>query len=348
MIILFLLVQLNWQSVNKPISDSLQELIIYFTIPNQELKFISEDSLFYASYESRIKVYDKGGNQLTGDFWQTRRSKDSLNIRDSVNITIPKTADHFSFKILDIYGGEIFSISEKIIPINYIGNIRWQLYGDTLNVSFTILNQKEIIDSIIYSMDVIRRNIQAEGGIYDDSLAFTVEEFLVDKYESKFEVFSKDRRIEKLVVPIRISRSFFLDESLWSVKVEQLEYIATPSEMRKLEKADIDQRDSLWHAFWKEHDPTPNTKYNEKEKEYFDRIQYCEENFTHGDRGWRSDRAKIYVKYGKPDEIQSRPYELNSQPYEIWLYYRLNRKYIFHDPHGFGQYYLVNPGGSSI
>ena len=169
------------------------------------------------------------------------------------------------------------------------------------------------------------------------------------------------KRIEYLSIPVTIARPFYLDDISWLDHVTKLEYIATPSELKSLKDTKLNDRDSLWYAFWKQHDPTPNTRYNEKEVEYFDRIEYSEQNFSHGDKGWRSDRGRIYVQYGQPDEIQRRPYELYAPPidpmesivvfydsYEIWMYYKMNRRYIFADRTGLGEYELLNPGGSSL
>jgi len=295
--ILFLFLQIEWQTVNKPYSDSLQELVVYFTIPNNKLKFIAEDSLFYANYESQLKVFNRQGNQVVGDYWRVKKPEDTLDVNDSVKILIPKTSSHFNLKIVDLYGSEIFNLTEKILPINYLGNIQWITLNDTLNVTFTLINPNGNVERIVVSIDGVEKTIPARVGSYNDSLFLPVKGFHIDTYTLKFEIFSKSHKIDEVVLPIKISKPFFLDEFTWSLKVTQLEYIATSSERNKLKNARATERDSLWREFWKQHDPTPNTEYNEKEVEYFVRIKYCEEHFSHGDRGWRSDRARIPIRF---------------------------------------------------
>lgn len=346
--IFFLFLQIEWQAINKPYNDDLQELAIYFTIPDEKLKFIVEDSLFYTNYETQLKVFDSKDNQVAGDYWQVRRPEDTLDISDSIKILIPKASSYFDLKIIDLYGGEIFNITEKIIPINYLGNIKWLITNDTLVVSFMVINVQAEAYRINASIADKEKNIPAHVGLYGDTLLFIVEDLAVDMHILKFEVFSESRKLDEITLPIKISRPFYLDNATWSLKIAQLEYIATSSERKTLEHANVEERDSLWWDFWKQYDPTPNTAQNEKEIEYFTRIQYCEENFSHGDAGWQSDRARIYVIYGPPDEIQSRPYELSSIPYLIWYYYGINRKFIFVDRYGFGRYILLNPTGSTI
>jgi GWxTD domain-containing protein len=161
-------------------------------------------------------------------------------------------------------------------------------------------------------------------------------------------LYSEFGKIDESMVPVKITRPFYLDEETWFLKVDQLQYIASTTEKNILKNAEVSERDSLWFEFWKTLDPTPNTAYNEKEVEYYERIAYSEEHFSNGDRGWRSDRARVFVQHGPPDEIQSYPYELDSFPYEIWLYYKNNLRFVFVDRYGFGQYKLVNPGGIGI
>jgi len=360
--IFLLFLQIEWQTINRPYSNTAQELVFYLSIPADKLKYIAQDSLFYTAYEIQVTVYDEKNNQVTGDFWETESIKDTTDIKDSVKIIVPKKSKYFDLKIIDRNAGEIFSLTEEIFLIKYIGNIKWDLTkADILTLAFTIINPEGDIDSLLATMNDIQSGISIKAGTYDDTLIFNVISLPNGYYNLKFEMFSSTVKVDEVQMPVKIARPFYLDEVDWPIKVEQLAYIATPSEQRRLKDAEKAERDSLWKEFWKKHDPTPNTEYNEKEVEYFERIRYCEEHFSHGDQGWRSDRAKIYVKYGQPDEIQYRPYELYAPPkdpmnpitifydsYEIWHYYKMNRRFIFGDRYGLGQYILLNPGEANL
>jgi GWxTD domain-containing protein len=357
--ILFLFMIVEWQVVNRPHSDFDQELAVYFNFPGNNLKYVSDDTTFYARYEIQIKVFDDEQNQLTGDYWEGIDYDPDNEIEDSVMIIIPKISRLYNLKILDLNAGLLLNVNEKITQINYIGNIRWDLLNDTLSVSFTVINPEGEVFNLLFSFDNIEERVDVKKGTYDDTVAFYVPSLSNNEYVLNIKTLSPTKTIDETQVPIKIARPFYLDDKTWNLKVNQLEYIATTSEINMLEKAEPEQRDSLWTEVWKRHDPTPNTKYNEKEAEYFDRIDYCEEHFSHGDRGWRSDRARIYVTYGKPDEISRYPYYTAPRDptnpaatlydsYEVWSYYKLNRQYIFGDRHGFGEYILLNPNGSSL
>ncbi len=60
--------------------------------------------------------------------------------------------------------------------------------------------------------------------------------------------------------------------------------------------------------------------------------------------GWQSDRGRVFILYGEPDEIQRFPSSEDRKPYEIWNYYQLENGVIFAliDRTGFGDYVLVH------
>lgn len=55
--------------------------------------------------------------------------------------------------------------------------------------------------------------------------------------------------------------------------------------------------------FWKLNDLNPSTKQNEFEEDIRERISYSNLNFAHHKDGWKTDRGRIYIKYGPPEEI---------------------------------------------
>jgi GWxTD domain-containing protein len=141
----------------------------------------------------------------------------------------------------------------------------------------------------------------------------------------------------------QVLNSFFQSDYDYRERVAELIWIATEDELQVLRGAAPAQRESVWTAFWTARDPTPTTGENEAERTYFERINYSILHFSHGDQGFRSDRARVYVKLGPPDNVESAPYELDSHPYEVWTYYSLSLHFKFLDVSGFGEYKLVEP-----
>ncbi len=359
--IFLLFMQVTWQTVNRPYSNMETELVVNFTVPRRELRSVGRDSLEYIEYETQLIVYDQKGNQLTGDYWESERLADTNDISDSVKIITPKSGRYFNFRILDKNAGVVFNLTENIILVNHLGDVRWTVTDDTLFVTYLILNEEGTVDKMLAKLKDFKITKVMNKGVTRDTIFFDAHGLPNGSYDVNLELYRATKRIEALSIPVKIARPFYLDDISWQDHVAKLEYIATPSELNVLKDAPLNDRDSLWYAFWAQHDPTPNTRYNEKEVEYFERIEYSEKHFSHGDKGWRSDRGRIYVQFGQPDEIQRRPYELYAPPidpmesivvfydsYEIWSYYKTNRQYVFGDRTGLGEYVLLNPGGSSL
>ena len=100
--------------------------------------------------------------------------------------------------------------------------------------------------------------------------------------------------------------------------------------------------------FWKRRDPTPDTPVNEARQVFYDGVAYAEKNFGEKGRvsspGWRTDRGRIYVKYGEPDEQLDRVQAGRAVPYQVWRFRRgRDRYYVFADrSNGIGIYQLVH------
>ncbi|HEX8183322.1 MAG TPA: GWxTD domain-containing protein, partial [Blastocatellia bacterium] len=89
---------------------------------------------------------------------------------------------------------------------------------------------------------------------------------------------------------------------------EDVNYIITDEERKAFKALKTDEeRDQFIEQFWLRRDPDPDTPENEYKDQYYERIQYANEHFTSGIPGWKTDRGRIYVTFGKPDEIESHP-----------------------------------------
>lgn len=68
-----------------------------------------------------------------------------------------------------------------------------------------------------------------------------------------------------------------------------------------------EEREAYIEQFWLRRDPTPDTVENEFKEEHYRRIAYANERFASGIPGWKTDRGRIYIIHGPPDEIESHP-----------------------------------------
>src|SRR6266852_734241 len=140
-------------------------------------------------------------------------------------------------------------------------------------------------------------------------------------------------------------------------------YIITDEERKAFKKlATDDERERFIEEFWRRRDPDPDTDENEFREEYYERIAYANEHFASGIPGWKTDRGRIWIMYGKPDETETHPaggaynresYEgggsTSTYPFERWFYRYLpgvgsGIEIEFVDPTGSGEYRIArNP-----
>jgi len=125
--------------------------------------------------------------------------------------------------------------------------------------------------------------------------------------------------------------------------LKQMMYIIPADSLDKYENASLDDQQNYFRRFWNQRDPDPSTSKNELKNEYFKRVNYSNQQFTaFGQEGWLTDRGRILIKFGYPDDIERHPFEMGSIPYEVWRYYSLRKTFLFEDRSGFGDYRL-NP-----
>ncbi|MGD0869795.1 MAG: GWxTD domain-containing protein [Bryobacteraceae bacterium] len=86
---------------------------------------------------------------------------------------------------------------------------------------------------------------------------------------------------------------------------EDVAYIITDEERAAFHRLQTDdEREHFIEQFWLRRDPTPGTPENEFREEHYRRIAYVNEHFSSRIPGWKTDRGRIYITYGPPDEIE--------------------------------------------
>jgi GWxTD domain-containing protein len=141
---------------------------------------------------------------------------------------------------------------------------------------------------------------------------------------------------------------------------EDVIYIITPEEKNAfLHLSTNEEREQFIEQFWQRRNPDPDSPENTFKEEHYRRIAYANEHFASGIPGWRTDRGRIYISWGAPDEIDAHPtggtYERPSSegggstttyPFEDWRYRYLegmgeNVELEFVDPTSTGEYHLT-------
>lgn len=103
---------------------------------------------------------------------------------------------------------------------------------------------------------------------------------------------------------------------------EDVTYIIRSEEKAAFERLRTDEeRTRFIEQFWERRDPTPGDGVNEFKKEHYRRINYASNRFPGKDvAGWKTDRGRIYIQYGPPDEIEVHTGTVDRPHQEKWLF----------------------------
>jgi GWxTD domain-containing protein len=87
---------------------------------------------------------------------------------------------------------------------------------------------------------------------------------------------------------------------------DEVPYIIDNQEEAAFKRLKTDEeREQFIEAFWLRRDPSPDTVDNEYRDEYYRRIVLANERYTSGIPGWKTDRGRILIMHGEPDEVET-------------------------------------------
>lgn len=104
---------------------------------------------------------------------------------------------------------------------------------------------------------------------------------------------------------------------------EDVAYIISSLEREVFLKLQSDrERNSFIEAFWKRRDPAPLTPENEFKIEHDRRIAYANKYYgrTAPKPGWKTDRGRMYIILGEPNDVQRFYGKMGVYDLEIWFY----------------------------
>src|SRR5439155_110984 len=151
-----------------------------------------------------------------------------------------------------------------------------------------------------------------------------------------------------------------LDSAYRQWLTEDVTYIISPDERNAFLQLDTnEEREQFIEQFWLRRSSNPDLPENDFKEEHYRRIAYANEHYASGIPGWKTDRGRIYIIWGPPDEIESHPtggtYDRPSEqgggstttsPWEMWRYRHLegigeNIEIEFVDTSGSGEYHIT-------
>ena len=202
-----------------------------------------------------------------------------------------------------------------------------------------------------YSKDIIIDAMAAFGEVEIDTLTsgnyiLTVE--LLDSTgrrltsrEKPF-VIQKVEQVKQNNFEAQFENSIFalMDSVEIEKEVKTLQLIASNEIIKIIKKLDnLPAKRRFLHNYWVSQDPDQRNPRNEKYLIHHDRVRIAEESFgSLLKKGWRTDRGRVIILYGPPDNIERFPDSIDKYPHEIWYYDSIENsvKFVFADYSGQG------------
>lgn len=139
-----------------------------------------------------------------------------------------------------------------------------------------------------------------------------------------------------------------MGEKECNTMIDQIKYISTTNELEQIAKLDVlEGKRRFIYNFWMNRNEGNGLGVNESKVEFDKRLEYANKYFgTKYKEAYKTDRGRVVIKYGIPDDIERHPSAGNSQPFEIWTFNNVegepNVIFCFGDLSNFGNYLLLH------
>ncbi len=352
-------------------TNSAPYIIVNYGVPYSDLVFYKNDTVYTGEYlaslvlkQDRFQLGGKSKNNklLVYDYKKTISS--DYYHRDLIKMKVPEGKIEITLMVSDRNSSRTWSKSRelkvsKLKPTD-IGSIRWLSNPsrevvtdkDTIKIKLNIFStEKGKTELKFYFRDADKRTFLERDTILPDRKNQSVEVIVpADRFkEGTYGFFAEVKNVNKVKV-VKESIAFsvwkpFFESERFVKRVEQIEYIASSGEVKEMLTAKIGERERLWNEFWDSKDPTPADGINEFKIAYFERVDFANRNFSRGSLfdGWRTDRGRVYIILGPPDNIVDEPFNPSGSAYQIWYYYEKGYNLIFVQRYMTGDYQLENP-----
>lgn len=220
------------------------------------------------------------------------------------------------------------------------------------NISVTIVNNKDTLVnqeiSEFFTLPVGISTCNTNLVLLPDDESISTQNFIVRNVNRKLiegkvsliVKFGDDGSKEFNSEVIWIDKPFSLRDP--TMAIEYLNFIAPDSIIYRMLSFDKSEYPKVLHEYWTSFDPNPESSFNQLMTEYYRRIDYAAKEFRGlgKNNGIKTDRGMIYIRFGKPDEVE-RSSNTQGQVVETWIYKNPERKFVFVDKRGIGNFTLI-------
>lgn len=171
----------------------------------------------------------------------------------------------------------------------------------------------------------------------------------IELYESGKMVANKSRRfyfvnsaisVDVSVDPEIYDKAFAYSEEELDGLLGPMKFIATNTEEDFIEALQsFEDKKNFFVGFWQKRKEKDSDLITKAFNQFKSKVDYANEHYrAYKNDGWLTDRGRVLIQYGAPDNIDYYVVEGREYPHEIWRYNRIgtqfNPVFVFYDPDG--------------
>lgn len=320
-------------------TDSLLDTLYrQFTIPSfsqaakEKFSFIVQFGMFIPTgtfeYEVEISSDDKKG-RIKKDLSIAKENYQLSDLLLASNITQDTTGGYLNKGELKVIprASRVFTEDDENLYVYY------EVY-DFIPDSNQFTVTYKITDKNDKTIRKVSRGYQKKFKSQDLNAGLNIQRIEPGEYSFSVEVFdSSTGQTTGKAVPFEIIRETQKEVSYEGLPFyEELEYFVSPAEYRYFNSLKKEGKASYLKKFW------AARNYNEISEKF----AYAKDHYAEGNKlGYKTDRGRIYIKFGAPDEVEKNTIEIGEfRPYECWHYYN-GLEFIFVDIRATSEYTLI-------
>ncbi len=331
--------RIHFKLINLQKTDSLIDTLSrQFVIPSfsqaarERLKFIVQFGLYIpeGEYEYSITITSGAASGFVKRAIAVER--ENYKISDLLlasEITRDTTGDYLTKGNLRIVPlpNHLFEGHKKNLYVYYEV---YDIIPDTTELQITYL----ILNAEGKPIRKISRRLEKKYPTQAVNFGINIESIPDGHYLFQIVVFdSSSNSLTKKEVPFAIKRPAKREIAIEDLPYyQEIEYFVTPREYKYFTSLNEEGKALYLKKFWERHNYA----------EIAPRFEYADAHYSEGTRpGFKTDRGRIYIKFGIPDEIEkSTVGDEESRPFEHWQYYN-GLEFIFVDIRGTGEFTLI-------
>ena len=351
-------------------------VMINYEISNNHFVFTKRDEEFNASLLTTIQFFDSDRDSIVlQESWESEiselyyndtRSKDrmysfskemkidsgnynlKIYVKDQDSNSIYYYSNRLSLDTEDGFGEIVLykTDSDSINGTSTLEEIKKVLLDEELQIRLDFQYFQDV--SEISSLEIKIENFDKRETIELNNLKINEKGFYSSEIQIPDTYYGKVQ-ISLAIKDDRISKTIFIKNkgyNLWSDDINEIvgvmRYILPQSSLKEIKNLEPEEKIQYIADFWSQKDPEPLTEHNELLDEFKARVRYVNMSFSDIGKGWRSDRGRIYIIYGKPNQINRYSSQSDGR-YEIWEY-PSGSQFTFLDRTGFGNFVLIKQG----